>query len=101
VWTLLVAVADVDAEDVLELAAPEDEEPVEASRRTLPTQRSAWAFAFGAWTGVRMISMLSLRKIASKAPLNFVAVVDQEARPLAAVVEVHQQVARLLGHPCP
>jgi lysophospholipase L1-like esterase len=22
------------------------------SRRTLPTQRSAWAFAFGAWTGV-------------------------------------------------
>jgi hypothetical protein len=30
VWTLLVEVADVDAEDVLELAAPEDQQPVEA-----------------------------------------------------------------------
>ena len=29
-WTLLVEVADVDAEDVLKLAAPEDQEPVEA-----------------------------------------------------------------------
>jgi hypothetical protein len=25
--------------------------------------------------------------------------VDQEARPLAALVEIHQQVACLLGHP--
>jgi hypothetical protein len=30
VWTLLVEVADVDAKDVLELAAPEDQQTVEA-----------------------------------------------------------------------
>jgi hypothetical protein len=28
-----------------------------------------------------------------------VAVVNQEPRPLPPVVEIHQQVARLLGHP--
>src|SRR6266511_3797778 len=43
------------------------------SLRTLPTQRSAWAFAFGAWIGVRTISMPSLRKMLSKARLNFVS----------------------------
>jgi hypothetical protein len=42
VWALLVEVADVDTEDVLGLAATEDQKPVEAlSARTLPTQRSA------------------------------------------------------------
>jgi hypothetical protein len=40
--------------------------------------------------------MPSLWKMPSKARLNFV---DQEARPLAAVVDIHQQVACLLGHP--
>src|SRR5262249_24441878 len=39
--------------------------------RTLPNQRSAWAFAFGAWIGVRMVSMTSLPKMASKSRLNF------------------------------
>src|SRR6266536_3414044 len=43
------------------------------SLRTLPTKRSAWAFAFGAWIGVRTISMPSLRKMLSKARLNFVS----------------------------
>jgi hypothetical protein len=41
VWPLLVEVVDVHAEDVLELAAAEDEHPVGHSLRTLPTQRSA------------------------------------------------------------
>jgi hypothetical protein len=36
VWTLLVEVADVDAEDVLELAATKDQAPVEA---LLPVDR--------------------------------------------------------------
>jgi hypothetical protein len=48
--------ADVDAEDVLELAATEDQEPVEALPAHAADQRSAWAFAFGAWIGVRTIS---------------------------------------------
>src|SRR6266540_4092298 len=41
------------------------------SRRTVPTQRSANAFAFGARNGVRMISTPSLSKTSSKARLNF------------------------------
>jgi hypothetical protein len=86
VWTLLVEVADVDAEDVFELAATEDQESIEHSLRTLPTQRSAWAF--GAWIGVRTISMPSLRKMLSKAGLNFMSrFVDQEARRLACVAQ--------------
>jgi hypothetical protein len=41
VWTLLVELADVDTEDVLELAATEDQERSRHSLRTLPTERSA------------------------------------------------------------
>jgi len=43
VWTLLVEVADVDAEDVLELAATEDQEPVDA----LPAHAADPAFGVG------------------------------------------------------
>jgi hypothetical protein len=43
VWTLLVEVADVGAEDVLELAATEDQEPVEA----LPADAADPAFGVG------------------------------------------------------
>ena len=43
------------------------------SERTVRTQRSAWAFAFGAWIGVRITLMPSVRKISSKAWLNFVS----------------------------
>ena len=43
VWTLLVEVADVGAEDVLELAAAEDQEPVEA----LPAHAANPAFGVG------------------------------------------------------
>src|SRR6266536_2040307 len=70
------------------------------SLRTLPTKRSAWAFAFGAWIGVRTISMPSLRKMASKARLNFVSRSwIRKTRPPAVVIEVHQQVVCLLGDP--
>src|SRR5437763_7002139 len=43
------------------------------SRRTLPTQRSMCAFAFGASTGVRMTLIFSLWRRASKARGNFVS----------------------------
>src|SRR6266496_1699263 len=41
------------------------------SRRALPTHRSMCAFAFGAWTGVRITLIPSPWKTASKAQLNF------------------------------
>src|SRR5215218_7719467 len=41
------------------------------SVRRVRTQRSAWAFAFGAITGVRITRMPSVRKTSSKVWLNF------------------------------
>jgi hypothetical protein len=41
-------VLNVDAQHLLKVAAPEDQEPVQALGRTVRIQRSAWALAFGA-----------------------------------------------------
>jgi hypothetical protein len=91
VWTLLVEVADVDAEDVLELAAAEDQEPVEA----LPPDASDPAFRVRA--RVRCLDRrpddldaLAAEDAVDGAAELRVAVVDQEPRPPAAVVEVDQ-----------
>jgi hypothetical protein len=73
VWTLLFEVADVGVEDMVELAAAEDQQPVEALAACAADQRSAHAFAFGAWMGVRMIVTLSLSKVASNARPNFLS----------------------------
>jgi hypothetical protein len=68
---LRVVVADKDAEDVLELAAVEDQQSVQA----LPSEGADPAFdvvfAFGAVTGVRIARIPTLRRTASKARLNF------------------------------
>jgi hypothetical protein len=60
------------------------------SRRTLPTQRSAWAFAFGARTGGADHRNSFAREdlIAAAAELG-VAIVDQEADGLLAIIERH------------
>ncbi len=95
-----VVVRRVDLDDALELAAAEDQQPVEA----LPAQAPDLALgvcprprrshrrledreAFGAEDLIEVARELA------------VAVADQEARPQPFVVESHQQVARLLGHP--
>src|SRR6266545_1947830 len=101
VWTLLVEVADVDAEGVLELAATEDQKPVEA----FPAHAADPPFGVG--VRVRRLDRRShdLDAFAAEDAVERtaelrVAVVDQEARPLAALVEVHEKVACLLGDPC-
>src|SRR5437762_3423858 len=75
-----IVVVDGDAKDTFKLSAAADQEPVEAvagqsrqSRRTVPTQRSANAFACGARNGVRMISTPSPLKTVSKARLNLLS----------------------------
>jgi hypothetical protein len=70
---VLVVMAAIDAEDVVEVAAAEDEDRSRQSEGTVRTQHSAWAFAFGAWIGVRITVIPSVRKISSKAWLNFVS----------------------------
>ena len=64
---VLVVVPTVDAEHALEVASAEDESAVEAVSAESRTQRSAYALAFGAWTGVRITLMPSERKTSSKA----------------------------------
>jgi len=59
-------VADVDAEDVLELAATEDQEPVEAFPPYARDPALDVPFAFGAFSGHGMTRMPSLWKMASK-----------------------------------
>jgi hypothetical protein len=100
VRTLLVEVASVDAKDLLELAAAEDEQPIEA----LPAHTADPALRIR--VGVRRpdrrpddANAFALEDAVEGAAELRVAVVDQEARALAAVVEIHQQVPRLLGHP--
>ncbi len=52
VWTVLVVVLDVDPQDLLQMAAPTISSQSRHSARTVPTHRSASAFAVGAHTGV-------------------------------------------------
>ncbi len=69
VWPLEVVVGSVGTENVLEMAAVEDQQPVRALGANGRTNRSAIAFARGAATGVLTIRMPTLRKTSSKEPL--------------------------------
>jgi hypothetical protein len=63
------------------------------------TQRSAWAFAFGACTGVRITSNPSERKTSSRAWLNLLSrLVDEESIWLL-ISELHHKIARLPRDP--
>ena len=62
----MVVVVDVDAEDVLKVAAVENQQPIQALRADSADEPSAIAFAFGARTGVFTIRIPSLRKTSSK-----------------------------------
>ena len=97
---VLVVVQRVGREDVLEVAAADDQDPVEAfaahaadpalgvrPRPRCAHRRLDHADAFGAEDLVEVTGELA------------VAVADQKPRPDIFVVELHQQVARLLGHP--
>src|SRR5215472_4201205 len=70
------------------------------SRRALPIQRSAIAFARGACTGVLMTRTPVAVNTASNGAVNLASpVTDQELEAGGLITEVHQQVAGLLGHP--
>jgi RimJ/RimL family protein N-acetyltransferase len=96
-WPPVVVMVHVDAEDVLEVAAADDQEPVEALaadaadpalrvgvRVRRPHRRPDDFDAFAGEGGIERCGELA------------VAVVNEEAHLAATIVEVHQQVARLL-----
>src|SRR5213593_2819351 len=68
------------------------------SERTVRTNRSAIAFAFGARTGVFTIRMPSLRKTSSKGPLYLLSRSLIKKRTSLSL-KVEAEVSRLLGHP--
>src|SRR6266508_1971621 len=67
-----VVVLNVDLEGLLEVAAADDQQP-RHSARTVRTQRSAWALALGARTGVSSTSAPSERMTSSKARVDLVS----------------------------
>jgi hypothetical protein len=67
--SLTVVVVDVDVKHALEVAAVEDQQPVETLGAHRADERSAIAFAFGARTGVFTIRTPSPRKTSSNGPL--------------------------------
>ena len=69
----VVVVAHVDAEDLLELAAAEDQQAIEALAADAADPALNVRVAFGARTGVRTILMPSLVKTASNAAENLLS----------------------------
>ena len=91
---VLVVMAGVDAEYVLELAAAEDEQPVEA------LASDAADPALGVGVRVRCLDgraddgdPFALKDVIAAAAELGVAIVDEEAKRLPAVIERHQEVA--------
>ncbi|HEV8651792.1 MAG TPA: hypothetical protein VG276_20935 [Actinomycetes bacterium] len=66
VGTVAVVMLDVDPKDLLQVPTPEDQQPVQALGTDLRTQRSAYAFALGAWNGVTSTSPPSEQNTPSK-----------------------------------
>jgi hypothetical protein len=99
VWPVLVVVATVDAEHLLEVPAPEDKDPVEAvgAERAYPT--------FGVGIRVRRLDRsadhldaLGAEDLVEGVRELRVAVVHEEPKGVV-VAELHDEVARLLCHP--
>jgi hypothetical protein len=69
-----------------------------SSRRRLPTKRSAIALARGASAGVLMIRASTAVNVEGGGELG-VAVSDEKPEAPTGVIEVHAEVAGLLGQP--
>jgi hypothetical protein len=72
-WPVFAVLAAVDTEHVLEIAAAEDEDSVEALGAERADPALGVSVRLGAWTGVRITLMPSVRKTSSKAWLNFLS----------------------------
>jgi len=99
---LLVVVAHIDAEDALELAAIEDQHPVEtlSPDATDPALDVRVRVRSADRCPNRLDPLVVEDGIEGGAELR-VAIVNEKSWPLTAIVEIHQQVASLLEHPRP
>src|SRR5919201_2685663 len=99
---MLVVMPRVDREDMVEVAATDDQQPVKAlmphaADPALGMRSRQWR-THGRLDHADPIRAEDLVEVSSELA---VAVADEKPGPETVVVELHQQVARLLGHPAP
>jgi hypothetical protein len=91
---------DIGCDHVLEMPAAEDEEPVEAFAADTADPplgaRSRLRCPHGRLNHPNSLGSEDLVEVANELAA---AVTDQELRPNALIVQLHQQVPCLLGHP--
>jgi hypothetical protein len=97
---MLVEMPEVRHEQALEMAAAENQQPVE----TLPTDGPNPALGMGArlrrpHRRLDHSDAFRAEDLVERAAELAVAVAEEKPRPDALIVELHQQVARLLSHP--
>jgi hypothetical protein len=95
-----VVVLDVDPKDLVEVAAPDDQQPVQALGAHCPDP----AFRMGVRVGglhrrQQHLGALRAEHVVEAAGELRVVVAQQEAQPPSSFAECQQQVACLLGNP--
>jgi hypothetical protein len=99
VGTVVVVVLDVDAEHLLKVTAPANQQPVQALGPHRADPALGVGVGVGACTGVTSASVPSDKKTSSKAVELRIPIADEEPQP--PIPKHQQQVAGLLGNPSP
>src|SRR5207249_11280334 len=99
VWRVLVVVAAVDVEHVLEVAAAEDEDPVETvgANRAHPTLGEGVCVR-RLWRCADHLDAFRPKDLVERTAELRVAIMEEEPERLLSL-ELHGEVARLLGDP--
>ena len=100
VWPLAVVVADIGADDALELAAVEDEQPVEALATDAadPALHVRVRVRRPNWGSDDPDALITEERVEPVGELR-IPIMDREPGLLTAVVEIHAEVPSLLKHP--
>jgi len=97
---MAVVMVGVDAKDIFELAAVEDEQPVEALTTHAADPALGVCVRVGCLDGSPdHCDPFALKDVVEAAAELRVAIVNQEAQRLLPIIECHQQVPCLLGRP--
>ena len=87
--TVAVVTLDVDPQDLLQVAATDDQQPVQALGADRPPQRSAYAFALGARTASLGLATHRARHLVEAAGELRVPIANKEAHPSPSLFQ-HQ-----------
>src|SRR6266540_5790559 len=100
VWTVLVVVLDIDPEDLLEVTAADDQQPVEALDADGPHPSLRVGVGVGGlhWRQDHLGVLRAEHVVEGTAELR-VTIADEEAHAASLVLQAQQEVAGLLGDP--